>query len=61
MVRGDSCPGRGQGLAEEDDDEYQSRMDRPPDDVVVAMSHEVKREQEHVPLGQHAQPQKIQI
>ena len=35
MVRGDGRPGRGRGLQEEDDDEYQSRMDfGAPDDTV---------------------------
>ncbi len=44
VVRGDGCPGRGSGLVEEDNDDYQSRMDSPPDDVVAAMSLEVTRE-----------------
>jgi hypothetical protein len=46
VVRGDGRPGRGRGLAEEDDDKYRSRMDSPPDDVVAAMSREVARERE---------------
>jgi hypothetical protein len=38
MVRGDGRPGRGQDLAEEDNSEYQSRMDwGMPEDVIAAM------------------------
>ena len=36
LVRGDGRPGRGQSLAEEDDDEYCWRMDDPLDDVIAA-------------------------
>ncbi len=42
MVRGDGRPGRGQGLAEEDDNKYQSRMDwGMPEDVIATMSRQV--------------------
>ncbi len=45
MVRGDGRPGRGRGLAEEDDDEYQSRTDwGVPEDVIAAMSRQVARD-----------------
>jgi hypothetical protein len=45
MVRGEGRPDRGRGLAEEDDDEYQSRMDwGMPEDVIAAMSHQVTRD-----------------
>ena len=44
MVKGDGRPGRGQCLAEEDDDEYNSRMEFPPDDVIAAFElQQVKR------------------
>jgi hypothetical protein len=44
MVKGDGRPGRGQCLAEEDDDEYNSRMEFPPDDVIAAFERQqVKR------------------
>ena len=37
MVRGDGRPDRGRGLVEEDDGEYQSRMDwGVPEDVIAA-------------------------
>ena len=39
LVRGDGRPGRGRGLEEEDNDEYQSRMEFPPDDVVAAVTY----------------------
>jgi hypothetical protein len=38
LVRGDGRPGRGRGLEDEDNDEYQSRMEFPPDDVVAAVT-----------------------
>jgi hypothetical protein len=45
LVRGDGRPGRGRGLAEEDDNEYQSRMDwGVPEDVIAAMLHQVARD-----------------
>ena len=34
LGRGDGRPERGRGLEDEDNDEYQSRMEFPPDDVV---------------------------
>ena len=39
LVRGDGRPGRGRGLEEEDNDEYQPRMEFPPDDVVAAVTY----------------------
>jgi hypothetical protein len=45
MVRGDGHPGRGRDLAEEDNDEYQSRMDwGVPEDVIAAMSCQVAQD-----------------
>ena len=45
MVKGDGRPGRGRCLAEEDDDEYNSRMEFPQDDVIAAFEHQqVKRD-----------------
>jgi hypothetical protein len=45
MVRGDGRPGRGQGLVEEENNEYQSRMDwGVPEDVIAAMSRQVARD-----------------
>ena len=38
LVRGDGRPGRGQSLAEEDDDKYRWRMDDPPDDVIAVVT-----------------------
>ena len=40
MVKGDGRPGRGRCLAEEDDDEYNSRMEFPPDDVIAAFERQ---------------------
>ncbi len=41
MVRGDGGPGRGQGLAEEDDGQCHSRMDwGVPEGVIAAMLHQ---------------------
>jgi hypothetical protein len=45
MVRGDGRPGRGRGFVEEDDNNYQSRMDwGMPEDVIAAMPHQVARD-----------------
>lgn len=46
LVRGDGRPGRGQGLEDEDNDEYQSRMEFPPDDVVAALTRLNDRQEE---------------
>jgi hypothetical protein len=40
MVKGDGRPGRGRATAEEDDDEYNSRMEFPPDDVIAAFERQ---------------------
>ena len=40
MVKGDGRPGRGRATAEEDDDEYNSRMEFPPDDVIAVFEHQ---------------------
>ncbi len=52
MVKGDGRPGRGRCLAEEDDDEYNSRMEFPPDDVIAAFDRQQdkqdKRENEKI-------------
>jgi hypothetical protein len=56
---------RGQRSREEDDDEYQSRMDwGVPEDVIAVMARENKREKSpfaSVPLGRHARLPKQQI
>jgi len=45
MVKGDGRPGRGRCLAEEDDDEYNSRIEWPPSDVIAAFKRQqVKRD-----------------
>ena len=46
MVRGDSHPGRGRGLAEDNNKRYSWRMDAPPPDVVAAMMRQVAQERE---------------
>ena len=46
MVRGDGRSGRGQGLAEENNNKYSWRMDAPPPDIVTAMMRQVARERE---------------
>ena len=40
MVKGDGHPGRGRCLAEEDDDEYNSRIEWPPSDVIAAFKRQ---------------------
>jgi len=48
-------PGRGQTLEKEDNDEYQSRMDNPPEYIVDAIMRQNERERAtSVPLGRHA-------
>ncbi len=40
MVKGDGRPGRGRATAEEDDDEYNSRMEFQSDDVIAAFERQ---------------------
>ncbi len=40
MVKGDGHPGRGCATVEEDKDEYNSRMEFPPDDVIAAFKRQ---------------------
>jgi hypothetical protein len=44
MVKGDGRPGRGRCLAEEDEDEYDSRIEWPPGDFIAAFKRQVKRD-----------------
>ncbi len=65
IVKGDGRPGRGRCLVEEDDDEYNSRIEWPPSDVIAAFERQqVKRDKIRiisVPLGQHAWLTNLQI
>ena len=65
MVKGDGRPGRGRCLAEEDDDEYNSRIDgRGVMSLLhssVSRSNETRSERISVPLGQHARLTNLQI
>jgi len=62
MVKGDGRPGRGRATVEEDDDEYNLRMEFPPDDVIAAFSRSIKtRGRISVLLGQHARLTNLQI
>jgi hypothetical protein len=51
LVRGDGRPGRGRSLEEEDDDEYQSRMEFPPDDVIAAVTRLAERQEKTAELS----------
>ncbi len=44
MVKGDGRPGRGRCLAEEDEDEYDLRIEWPPGDFIAAFKRQVKRD-----------------
>ncbi len=64
MVKGDGRPGRGRATAEEDDDEYNSRMEFPPDDFIAAFERQQVNKTRgiiSVLLGQHARLTNLQI
>jgi hypothetical protein len=51
LVRGDGRPGRGRSLEEEDDDEYQSRMEFPPDYIIAAVTRLAERQEKTAELS----------